>query len=115
MNKKPRVYVSGAITGHDREERKALFAAEAEKLRAQGFDVVDPFEITGSISADGDWPAALRADIREPVGCPHRFPLPGAYKSRGARLERNLATRLGIRVMYAPGERERWEKRGYRV
>ena len=96
MSKK-KVYISGAIAHHDLEERKAAFKAAQEALEDMGFEVVNPFE--NGLPDEAHWMEHMRADIGLLVGCDYIYMLRGWEWSKGAKLELDVATSCGIRVM----------------
>jgi len=93
-----KVYLAGPMTGYS-ELNFPLFHSEAARLRAMGYEVVNPAEI--NIDPDAEWSACMRADIRELVGCDGIALLPGWAKSRGASLELYIAETLGMSRMDA--------------
>ena len=105
-----RVYVSGAISNRIRANRIRVFAEVSERLRARGHTVVNPLD--RQPDADGHhpesveyWRASLKLDIVRLLACDAVYMLVGWRNSRGARLERTIAKRLGLRVIYAPGRK----------
>lgn len=106
-----RVYVAGPMTGLP-ELNFPAFHREAARLRAEGFDVVNPAEINGGADelvamANMDanqvaahWRACMRNDIRELVTCDSIVLLPGWERSRGASLEHYIARQLDLKVVY---------------
>ena len=90
-----RVYLSGPMTGLP-ELNFPAFHAAAFRLRAMGFDVVNPPEINPD-SAMG-WEQCMRADIKALCDCDTIALLPGWENSKGAHLEVHVAHRLGIKV-----------------
>lgn len=88
-----RIYVAGPMTGIP-DLNFPLFHATAARLRAEGYDVVNPAEINADPSAG--WLTCMRADIRELVTCDAIFLLPGWENSRGASLEAHIARKLGL-------------------
>lgn len=90
-----RVYVSGPMTGHPDLNFPAFHDAAA-RLRAVGYDVVNPAEINPDHGAT--WSECLRADIAALVTCDAIAMLSAWQTSRGAKLERDIATALGMRV-----------------
>ena len=84
------------MTGYPELNHPAFHAAAA-KLRARGFEVVNPAEIN-PIDTTLDWAGCMRNDIRELVGCDAIATLNKWWESRGAKLEVCLATDLGIKV-----------------
>ncbi|MES2262142.1 MAG: DUF4406 domain-containing protein [Pseudomonadota bacterium] len=96
-----RTYIAGPMTGIP-DLNFALFHAEAARLRALGFEAVNPAEINPDQGAT--WEACMRADIAQLVTCDTILLLPGWERSRGASLEHHIARALGMRVDLAVGE-----------
>lgn len=92
-----RVYVAGPMTGLP-EFNFPAFNAEAAALRAQGFAVLNPAE--HGIVEGADWADYLRHDIAGLVSCERIHLLRGWEKSKGARLEFQIATELGMEVTH---------------
>ena len=76
-----------------------LFHAEARRLRALGYRVVNPAEIKQEPGAG--WHACMRRDLAELLKCDAIAVLPGWRQSRGAQLEYHLAESLDMRLMEA--------------
>ena len=95
-NEPMRIYIAGPMTGIDQLNFPA-FNAEALKLRALGFDVVNPAEINPDHSMP--WAQCMRRDIAELVKCDMICLLPGWEESKGATLEHHIAQRLEILVV----------------
>ncbi|AET90664.1 hypothetical protein BYI23_B000570 [Burkholderia sp. YI23] len=93
-----KIYVAGPMSGYP-ELNFPAFHAEAARLRAMGFEIVNPAEI--DVGPNPDWLTAMRADIRELVTCDGIALLPGWEQSRGATVEHTLARGLGLRIMQA--------------
>lgn len=72
------------------------FNKAAAMLRAAGFDVVNPAEITTDQNAS--WTECMRADIKALCDCTHLVLLPGWENSNGAHLELHIAHRIGLKV-----------------
>jgi hypothetical protein len=89
---KPIVYISGPITGKPDLNRPA-FAKAAASLTASGYLVVNPFDVCQN---PGSWEEAMRADIKALMDCTHIALLPDWNRSRGARIEAELAAHLGM-------------------
>lgn len=75
------------------------FNAEADRLRALGYDVVNPAEINPDHSVP--WATCMRDDIAQLVRCEGIVLLPGWENSKGASLEHHIAFELGMNVTYA--------------
>lgn len=96
----PIVYISGPISNMPDLNRPA-FAKAAESLAASGYRVVNPFDIC---PCPASWEEAMRADIKALMDCTHIALLPNHEKSRGARIERDLAKALGMREIFITTE-----------
>ena len=92
-----RVYISGAIAHHDLAERKRAFREAAEMLEGKGFTPVNPFD--NGVPDDAHWRKHMRADIALLTACDYIYMLPGWEMSKGAKLEHDVATSCGIRVL----------------
>lgn len=108
MERKERVYISGAIAHHDLCERKLAFGNASRYLRLKGYEAVNPFD--NGVADDADWHEHMRADIRMLVECDAIYMLNGWEHSKGAKLELDVASSCGLRVMF-----EGLEFVGYRV
>lgn len=93
-----RVYIAGPMTGLP-DLNFPAFHLEAARLRALGFEVVNPAEINPDPAAG--WAQCLREDLAELLKCDAIALLPGWERSRGATLEHHIATALGMRVHMA--------------
>jgi len=95
-----RIYIAGPMTGLP-DLNFPAFHAEADRLRALGYEVSNPAEINPDPTAG--WEACMRADIAQLVTCDAVRLLDGWESSRGASLEAHIAHRLDMRLVY-PGE-----------
>lgn len=96
-----RIYIAGPMTGKP-DLNFPLFHREAARLRAEGWQVVNPAEINPDPGAG--WLPCMRADIKQLVDCEAILMLPGWEWSRGASLEHHIAQRLEMRVIYIQAE-----------
>ena len=94
-----RAYLCGPMTGYP-DFNFPLFNAEAARLRALGFDVVNPAEINPD---GGAWEQCMRRDIAQLVTCDVILTLPGYSASRGASIELLLANALDMGMAPAAG------------
>ncbi|SEI42098.1 protein of unknown function [Paraburkholderia diazotrophica] len=90
-----RLYVAGPMTGFPQLNFPA-FHAETARLRAMGYEIVNPAEI--NVDPSAGWLECMRADIKQLVDCDGIALLEGWAKSRGASIEQYLARALGLRV-----------------
>jgi hypothetical protein len=93
-----RIYIAGPMTGLP-ELNFPAFHAEARRLRALGYEVINPAEINADPAAE--WAQCMREDIAQLVQCDGIALLPGWQNSRGASLEHHIAKALGMRVHVA--------------
>lgn len=109
---RPRWYLAGPMSGIENLNFPA-FHAEAARLRALGYEVVNPAEINGG---DGEiaacaamtpeqyqahWRNCMRRDIAALLECDGVALLPGWHKSKGASLEVHIATQFDMPVQMA--------------
>ena len=91
-----RVYIAGPMTGLPDYNYPAFHAAAA-KLRAAGHEVESPAE-PGQV--DGwTWADYMRRGLVQMLTCDTIALLPDWHRSRGARVEYNLAEGLGMRTI----------------
>jgi hypothetical protein len=88
-----RVYISGPMTGLP-DLNFPVFHAEARRLRALGYTVINPAELNKTSRRA----ACMRQDIRALTEADAIQMLPGWQRSRGAALELSVATELGMQV-----------------
>lgn len=90
-------YVAGRITGLPRAHVKEKFNMISRQLTDQGYRVVKPAAVTDDSKP---WDDAVRDDIKTMLECDEVHLLPDWQESRGAQLERDIALRLGMHVVY---------------
>lgn len=95
---KEKVYISGAIAHHDIGERKSAFAGAERVLERLGFEPVNPFK--NGLPDEAHWREHMRADIRLLLGCDYIYMLQGWELSKGAKLELDVASSCGIKVLF---------------
>ena len=91
-----RIYISGPMTGYPDLNFPAFFA-EAERLRALGYEVVNPAELN---PPGASWQDCMRKDIEELVKCDAIILLDGWDQSKGARLEKHIAHKLNLKIVF---------------
>ncbi len=95
---KKKVYISGAIAHHDLAKRKLAFGNAEERLRILGFEPVNPFK--NGLPDDAHWKEHMRVDIALLLDCQYIYMLMGWELSKGAKLELDVATSCGIKVLF---------------
>lgn len=95
-------YLGGKISGLPIEMARNKFESMADTLRGMGYEVVHGFEINQAVIANGThkWEDCMRADIKAMLECDEVHMMPCWKESRGAQLERDIALRLGMKVVY---------------
>lgn len=94
-----RIYISGPMTGKP-ELNFPAFHAAAAKLRALGYEVINPAELDLLDKQKLTWQEYMRRDIKVLVDCDAIALLPGWEKSKGARAEKYIADLLNLRPTY---------------
>ena len=94
VEKKPKVYISGPVTGRDMTECKVDFNSAELWLTGLGYDVINP--LSYDVIENGSWEDYMRRDLKLLCDCDYIYLLDGWESSRGARVEYNVAFDLGI-------------------
>lgn len=115
QDERPECYISGQITGLDEEEYKENFDRAGELVEKHGFKAVSPLDVdckceqgcqSGLTFSNGDyqhsWQCYMKYDIIMLLNCDAIFIQDNAHNSKGATLEIEIASRLGLRLLYSP-------------
>ena len=94
VEKKPKVYISGPVTGRDMTECKVDFNSAELWLTGLGYDVINP--LSYDVIEDGTWEDYMKRDLKLLCDCDYIYLLDGWESSRGSRIEYNVAFDLGI-------------------
>lgn len=94
---KQRIYLSGPITNLRLEDAQALFARAEEDIATLGHIAVNPMK--NGLSPKDSWEKHMKKDIVMLLGCDTICLLPNFNKSKGALIELDIATALGMDVM----------------
>ncbi len=97
LDKKPKVYISGPITGKDEKEYKNDFNSTELWLTGLGYDVVNP--VSDGIVEGWGWSDYMRRDIKQLCSCDYIYFIKGWENSKGCCLEYNIAFQLGIKIL----------------
>jgi hypothetical protein len=90
-------YIAGKITGLPKGQVIDKFNNMANELTGMGYHVVKPAAIHENPAS---WDDAVRSDIKKMLECDEVHMLPDWQESRGAQLERDIALRLGMELVY---------------
>ena len=98
-----RIYLSGKITGLDKEDYTKQFARAEAFYKTGGFDVVNPVTIGEEIlkqNPSATWEDFMAEDLKALRTCTHIVLLEGWEESKGAKMEKAEAEKLGLEIMY---------------
>lgn len=91
------VYISGPMSGIEGLNFDA-FNEAASYFRNQGWTVVNPAEINPDLNAD--WIECIVADIVAMKDCTHIYMLDNWQNSYGAAIEKLVAEKMGMQVLF---------------
>jgi len=91
-----KLYLCGPMTGLP-DHNFPAFNAAAKALRGAGYEVVNPAELN---SLSDPWQQCMKKDIIALMECDGLALMPGWEASRGASLEKDIASRLNYEVAY---------------
>lgn len=97
LDKKPKVYISGKISGLSEKVYKNNFNSIELYLTGLGYDVVNP--VSYPQEPNWKWEDYMKRDIKLLVGCDYIYMLEGWEDSDGASLEHLIAENLGIKTL----------------
>ena len=98
-----RIYLSGKITGREKEDYTKQFARAESFYKTGGFDVINPVKIGEEIlkqDPSATWNDFMKEDIQALKTCTHIALLEGWEESKGAKMEKAEAEKLGLEIMY---------------
>jgi len=90
-------YIAGTTSGWSGNQGSEKVNVVAQKLAGEGYKVVKP--VAGADNSRS-WDDAMRSDIKKMLECDEVHMLPDWQENRGAQLERDIALRLGMQVIY---------------
>ena len=90
-------YIAGKVKGLPKGQVKDKFNLMARLLSGMGYRVVKPDAVTDDTKI---WDDVAPNDIKKMLECDEIHLLPDWQESRGAQLERDIALRLGIQIVY---------------
>lgn len=86
-----RIYISGPITGRDRNVTVEAFSNAEAMLIKRGHIVVNPLRIAEQLPEGSDWKDYMAADLPALFGCDAIYQLDGWRGSNGCKLENQAA------------------------
>lgn len=92
-----KIYISLPISHYDLEERKE-YAQKLENVLRQFYDVVNPLK--NGLPAEADWREHMKRDLKLLLECDAIFMCRDFEKSKGCKLEWDVATTVGMEVFY---------------
>ena len=95
--KTKKLYITGPMTGIP-ENNFPLFHKVAKGLREMGYETVNPAELLPS-GLSVEWEDFMREDITHLMKCDGVVLLPGWSRSRGAKIEVQLAMDLNMLIV----------------
>lgn len=108
---KPRIYISGPISGYDLDERRKAFKEVQEMLESKGLDVFNPME--NGLPAEATTHEHMHRDLaeltREDYGHFDAIYMMQKWThSAGCKLEFDVATSIGLNIYFE--EVDKWGK-----
>ena len=98
-----RIYLSGKITGREKEDYTRQFARAESFYKTGGFDVVNPVSIGEEVlklNPNAEWQDFMIRDLEALRTCTHIALLEGWEESKGAKMEKAEAEKMGLEIMY---------------
>lgn len=102
-----KIYISGKITGLHPRDYRGKFKAAAFRLREQGHTVVDPSRIDVYKLTYAQY---MAVDTTLPGFCDAIYMLDNWEDSPGAKIEKEYAESLGLKIMYEKEQRDEKER-----
>lgn len=96
MNK---IYISGKITGIEKEA-PAIFEKAEKELQAQGFETVNPMKLPHN--HDKTYKSYMRECVKALCDCDSIYMLTNWKNSDGAKTEFDVAGKLWIKIIFEP-------------
>lgn len=95
--KKRKAYIAGKVTGLPAHTASMRFGTKQKELMNKGYDTVVPLDI---VPTEASWEEAMRICIAALMECDELHLMSCWQESKGAVIERDLAQRLGMPIIY---------------
>lgn len=103
LNKmKKKIYIAGKVTGLPQQEVVDKFAKAQKVIEEMGFEVINPIVVVNDFNTP--WNVAMKMCLTALFDCSGIVMLPCWEDSKGARIEKELASSLGFELLYL----EKW-------
>jgi len=99
--KKQKIYISGKISGLEKEVVTANFAEAERVLNVLGYDTINP--MNSGLNEEYPWIMHMVVDIFNMLRCDGVYFLENYKESRGAKIEYRIARLFRMRILY-----QRW-------
>lgn len=106
MKKNKTIYIAGKVTGEDLAKCTMKFGEAQVKIEALGYEVINPLQLISDIHTP--WQLAMRMCISKLMTCHAVYVLEDAKRSRGAKIEMELARGIEIPLLVNFKEFEKW-------
>lgn len=93
-----RVYISGPISGHNLEERRASFKKIQNLLEVQDYQPINPME--NGLPAEATTHEHMKRDIELLMTCDMIYMMRRWTHSKGCKVEFDVATAIGLPVLF---------------
>lgn len=95
---KPKLYISGAISGHDINSVIKRFGECEQLYTSRGFEVRNP--LNNNVPHEASYKEHMIADIKILLECDSILMMRGWENSKGANLEKHIAEVLNLKIIY---------------
>ena len=93
-------YIAGKIGDMPKEEYEPLFEQACNDVLEMGLIPVSPLDLDHE--HERSWYAYMREDIRALMNCGHIYAMRNWIHSNGAKIEVDIACKVGINVIFQP-------------
>lgn len=104
---KKKIYISLPISHYDLEERRA-YAQNVEDALGHFYEVANPLK--NGLPAEANWREHMKIDLKNLLECDAIFMCRDFDKSKGCKLEWEVATTVGMEVLYEDVKTMRFDR-----